>query len=73
MAKTAGGKKGFHLTKMPKAYPLTEQQKKFKKVTEECGIHKGMSKGELQTAMKECVGPKMKETSEEQPEKSGAH
>lgn len=53
-------KKGFRISTMPKAYPLTGQQKKLRGVLEECGVKKGISKAELQKAMIDCVGPKMK-------------
>jgi len=44
----------------PGKYPITSQQLKFKKITEICGIKKGMSKRDLQKAMKDCVGPLMR-------------
>ena len=44
----------------PREYDITSQQLKFKKITDICGIKKGMSKKDLQKAMKECVGPLMR-------------
>lgn len=55
-----GGKKGFYLKKRQKKYSMTNQQKKFKQVAKECGLHKGMGKKELQKLMIECIGPKLK-------------
>lgn len=44
----------------PREYDITPQQLKFKKIIGICGIKKGMSKKDLQEAMKECVGPLMR-------------
>lgn len=57
-----GGKRGFYIKRRPRKYLMTDQQKKLKEIVEECGIHKGISKAELQRAMVDCVGPKMRET-----------
>jgi len=54
-----GGNKGFYLASYPRAYPATPQQQKIKRVAQECGLRKGMSKRDLQTAMVECIKPKM--------------
>lgn len=63
---------GFYLKNAPRAYPATPQQQKVVAVAKECGIRKGMTKMELMIAMKECVGPKMKEpTSSEDQTESG--
>lgn len=62
MTEYAGGKKGFYIYSAPKKYPLTDQQKKLKRILKECGIKKGISKAELQKAMVDCVGPKMRNT-----------
>lgn len=62
MTEYAGGKRGFIIRSRPKKYLMTDQQKKLKRIVEECGIHKGITKKELQIAMVECVGPKMRET-----------
>lgn len=51
---------------MPGKYPLTDQQKKMKRVIKECGIKKGITKPELQRLMVECVGPKMKKKEEKE-------
>jgi len=61
--KMAGGKPGFMVKRRPRAYPLTEQQKKLKNVLAICGVKPGISKVELQRLMRECIGPKMKEQS----------
>jgi len=42
----------------PKPYPMTPQQKKVREAAKACGIKKGMSKGELVKAMKECIPSK---------------
>jgi len=55
-----GGNKGFYIAAFPRAYPITSSQRKVKNVATECGIHSGISKRELMTAMKECVGPRMR-------------
>lgn len=55
-----GGNKGFYLSSFPRAYPMTPQQRKVKSSAQECGIRPGISKRDLQVAMKECVGPKMR-------------
>lgn len=55
-----GGNKGFYLASFPRPYPLTPQQAKVKRVAQECGIRPGISKADLQRAMKECVSAKMR-------------
>ena len=55
-----GGNKGFYLAAFPRAYPISAPQRKVKNVAAECGIHSGIGKRELMTAMKECVGPRMR-------------
>jgi len=59
-AYTVGDNPGFYIASLPRPYPLTPQQAKVKRVAEECGITKGISKADLQRKMKECVGPKMR-------------
>ena len=59
-AYSTGGNKGWVLSSLPRAYPRTSQQKKVAGIASECGIHKGISKAELQKKMVECVGPKMR-------------
>lgn len=44
----------------PGRYPMTAQQAKMRLVARECGIEAGIKKADLMTAMKECVGPKMR-------------
>jgi hypothetical protein len=46
---------GFVLASYPAPYPMTSQQKKVKDAAKACGIHKGMSRGALVTAMTDCV------------------
>jgi len=58
-AYSVGGNKGFVLASLPRAYPKTAQQKKVTEVAKACGIHKGISKSALQTAMAECVKARM--------------
>ncbi len=55
-----GGNKGFYIAAFPRAYPITSSQRKVKEVARECGIHSGISKRELMTAMKECVSTRMR-------------
>ena len=55
-----GGKPGFYIAAYPRPYPMTSQQRRVAQVAAECGIRSGISKRELQTAMKECVKPKMR-------------
>ncbi len=57
---TVGGNRGFVLASLPREYPTTSQQRKVRDVAATCGIRKGMSKADLQRAMVECVGPKMR-------------
>jgi hypothetical protein len=54
-----GGNTGFYIASRPRSYPLTPQQRKVRDVARTCGIHKGISKSALQTAMVDCVGPHM--------------
>jgi len=62
MTEYVGGKRGFFIRSRPKKYIMTDQQRKLKEIVQECGIHKGITKKELQMAMVDCVGPKMRET-----------
>jgi len=55
-----GGNKGYYMSSFPRAYPITPQQRKVKNAARECGIHAGISKRELMTAMKECIPGKMR-------------
>jgi len=55
------GYNGFIVKKRPKKYPITKPQEIMRQIAQSCGIKKGISKAELQRAMKECVGPKMRE------------
>lgn len=55
-----GGNAGFYIAARPRPYPMTPQQKKIKDVAEKCGIKSGIKKADLQTKMKDCVGPAMR-------------
>jgi len=57
-----GGNRGGYIAWLPREYPMTPQQRKVAvaNVAHECGIKPGMSKADLQKAMVECVGPKMR-------------
>jgi len=55
-----GGNRGYYIAALPRAYPMTSQQRKVKTVAAECGIKPGISKSALMTAMKDCVSPKMR-------------
>lgn len=55
-----GGNPGMYIAARPRPYPMTPQQRKVKKVAEDCGIKAGMSKADLMTKMKDCVGPAMR-------------
>jgi len=59
--KLVAGHTGFILKKRPKKYRITKPQEIMRQIVRECGVRKGMSKAELQKAMKECIGPKMRE------------
>lgn len=51
----AGGHKGFVVSSRPREYPLTEQQKRFKKALEFCEIKKGITRKELTDKMVNCL------------------
>lgn len=57
---TTGGNNGFYIAALPRPYPKTTQQRKVSTVAADCGIKKGISKSDLQKAMIDCVGPKMR-------------
>jgi hypothetical protein len=59
-AYAVGGNAGFYIAARPRPYPMTPQQKKVKSVAIDCGIKPGISKADLQRAMVDCVGPKMR-------------
>jgi len=59
-AYAVGGNAGFYIAARPRPYPMTPQQKKVKTVAIDCGIKPGVSKADLQRAMVDCVGPKMR-------------
>lgn len=46
---------GFVLARLPKDYPLSAPQKRVKEAAKSCGIHTGMSRSALVTAMKTCL------------------
>ncbi len=49
---------GFVLSRLPRDYPLTAPQRRIKEVAKACGIHTGISRSALVTAMKDCVASK---------------
>lgn len=49
---------GMVLAAMPKPYPMNAPQKNVKAAAAACGIHKGMSRGALVTAMVTCIPTK---------------
>ena len=51
---------GFVLSRLPKAYPLTSQQRRVKDAAAACGIKPGISRSALVTAMRTCVSGKMR-------------
>ena len=59
-AYAVGGNPGYYIAARPRPYPKTRQQQKVSDVARECGIKPGISKADLQTKMKECIGPKMR-------------
>lgn len=59
-AYVTGGNRGYYIAALPRPYPRTSQQSKVARVASECGIHKGITKSDLQTKMVDCVGPKMR-------------
>lgn len=50
---------GFVLSSLPGKYPLTSQQRKVKEAAKACGIHTGMSRSALVTAMRQCLPGKI--------------
>jgi len=54
-AYTVGGNSGFYIALPPRKYPKNKPQKIITALAKECGIKPGMSKSELQKAMKECI------------------
>ncbi|KKM97008.1 hypothetical protein LCGC14_1172420 [marine sediment metagenome] len=46
---------GFVLSRLPKDYPLTAPQRRVKEAAKSCGIHTGISRSALVTAMKDCI------------------
>lgn len=59
-AYVTGGNRGFYVAALPRPYPRTSQQRRVASVAAECGIHKGITKRDLQEKMVACVGPKMR-------------
>jgi hypothetical protein len=56
----------FIARQSPKTYPLTPAQLKFKKIKDECGIKKGITREELTDKMKNCIPQKWKELKEQE-------
>jgi hypothetical protein len=50
---------GFVLARLPKSYPMTSQQRKVKDAARSCGIHTGISRSALVTAMRDCMPGKI--------------
>jgi len=46
---------GYVLAKYPRDYPITAPQRKVKDAAKACGIHKGISRAALVTAMVTCI------------------
>ena len=63
-AYAVGGNTGYYIASRPRPYKMTPQQKKVKKVAEECGIKRGMNKADLMTKMIDCIKPKMQKEKE---------
>lgn len=59
-AYVTGGNSGYYIAARPGPYPMTPQQRKVSALADKCGIHKGISKRELQTQMVDCIGPGMR-------------
>lgn len=59
-AYATGGHGGGYVAFLPSEYPITSQQLKVKEVAEKCGIKSGIKKADLQTKMKDCVGPALR-------------
>lgn len=57
-AYAVGGNNGYYIAALPRPYPKTSQQRKIGDAARACGIKKGMTKSQLQTAMKECIPTK---------------
>ena len=51
---------GFYIARLPRPYPLSAPQRHVRDVAKACGIHKGISRGELVRAMIECVSGHMR-------------
>ena len=46
---------GFYVARLPRPYPLNAPQRKVRDAARSWGIHKGMSRGALVTAMTDCL------------------
>lgn len=46
---------GFVLSRLPKDYPITAPQKRVRDAARACGIHTGISRSALVTAMRTCI------------------
>ncbi len=49
---------GFVLSRLPKDYPITAPQRRVRDAAHACGIHGGMSRSALVTAMRDCIRTK---------------
>lgn len=45
----------FVVKERPREYPQTEQQKRFRRILEECGIIKGITRDQLIDKMIHCI------------------
>lgn len=61
MVEMTAKKEIFYVRKRPAKYPLTQHQQDLIQASKECGIVKGIKRGELVKAMTECVPDKYKE------------
>ncbi len=57
-AYAVGGNRGYYIQSLPRPYPKTAQQKRVAAAAKDCGIKKGITKSELQKAMKDCIPAK---------------
>jgi hypothetical protein len=64
MEESTASKEIFYVRKRPAKYPLTQHQKDLIQASKECGIEKGMTRGDLVAKMRECVPDKYKEVKE---------
>jgi len=61
MVEKTAQKKLFYVRKRPAPHPLSEHQKDLIEASQECGIQKGITRGELVDKMVHCVPEKYRE------------